>query len=40
VIAEQANYRRRDERHGLKTELASRLKKGEREKDLIWTPIA
>jgi hypothetical protein len=40
VIAEQANYRRCEEYRGLKTELASRLKKGEQEKDLIWTPIA
>jgi hypothetical protein len=35
VIAEQANYRWREEYRGLKAELASRLKKGEREKDLI-----
>jgi hypothetical protein len=35
VIAEQANYRWRDERRGLKAERASRLKEGEQEKDLI-----
>jgi hypothetical protein len=35
VIAEQANYRRCEELRALKTELASRLKEGEQEKDLI-----
>jgi hypothetical protein len=35
VIAEQANYRWRDERRALKAERASRLKEGEQEKDLI-----